>query len=57
MSHCSKVFAWRTAAGPLDSAVQSEEEALPMGLTRPLNALFLCAAFGFIGAVVMGFIA
>ncbi len=57
MSHCSKISAWRTAAGPLDSAVQSEEEALPMGLTRPLNALFLCAAFGFIGAVVMGFIA
>jgi hypothetical protein len=50
-------FGLRKGANSLDSSLQSEEEALPMGLTRPLNALFLCAAFGFIGALVMGFIA
>jgi len=27
-----------------------------MGLARPIHALILCAAFGFIGAVVMGII-
>jgi hypothetical protein len=35
----------------------SLKRRLDMGLARPLNALFLCAALGFIGALVMGFIA
>jgi hypothetical protein len=27
---------------------------LGMGLTRPINALMICAAFAFIGALIMG---
>jgi hypothetical protein len=27
---------------------------LTMGLTRPINALMICAAFAFIGALIMG---
>lgn len=30
---------------------------MPMGLARPLNALILCAAFAFIGALIMGLLA
>lgn len=29
---------------------------MPMGLTRPFNALMICAAFAFIGAVVVGIV-
>jgi hypothetical protein len=28
-----------------------------MGLTRPINTLLICAAFAFIGALVMGLVA
>jgi len=28
-----------------------------MGLARPINALMICAAFAFIGALVMGIVA
>jgi len=30
---------------------------MPMGLARPINALMICAAFAFIGAIIMGFVA
>ncbi|MCO6388045.1 hypothetical protein [Aliihoeflea sp. 40Bstr573] len=41
----------------LDSVIaKSVEEAPHMGLARPINALMICAAFAFIGALVMGIV-
>lgn len=41
----------------LDSVLaKSVEEAPLMGLARPINALMICAAFAFIGALVMGIV-
>lgn len=46
----------RLPYGPtsLESEARSEEEANAMGLTRPINALVICAAFAFIGALIIG---
>ena len=38
----------------LESISQSAKEANYMGLTRPFNVLAICAAFAFVGAVIMG---
>lgn len=34
--------------------VSVNEEAMQMELTRPLNLLMICAAFAFVGAMVIG---
>jgi hypothetical protein len=38
----------------LDSTPIGERGGYAMGLTRPINALIICAAFAFIGALVLG---
>ena len=38
----------------LDSTSIGERGGYAMGLTRPINALIICAAFAFIGALVLG---
>jgi hypothetical protein len=41
---------------PLDSDVSHNSWRHRMGLARPINALMICAAFAFIGALIMGFL-
>jgi hypothetical protein len=38
----------------LDSTPIGERGGYAMGLTRPVNALIICAAFAFIGALILG---
>jgi len=38
----------------LESRHSLQKEANYMGLTRPLNVLAICAAFAFVGALIMG---
>jgi|UPI0004CEE430 hypothetical protein len=49
-------FRLPVAEMPLDSGHSSLRGGYDMGLTRPINALMICAAFAFIGALIMGFL-
>jgi hypothetical protein len=49
-----RIFRLPVAKMTLDSGHSSLRGDYEMGLTRPINALMICAAFAFIGALIMG---
>ncbi|SJM35894.1 conserved hypothetical protein [Mesorhizobium delmotii] len=50
------IFRLPVAQMTLDSGRSSLRGGYDVGLTRPINALMICAAFAFIGALIMGFL-
>ena len=48
------VFHLSVAQTRLDSALVLYSWSQLMGLTRPINALMICASFAIIGALIMG---
>lgn len=54
LPQCSDEFAFTHCVTPLLFVLSVNEEAMQMELTRPLNLLMICAAFAFVGAMVIG---
>ncbi|HMB48958.1 MAG TPA: hypothetical protein VKN63_11835 [Afifellaceae bacterium] len=54
LRQCSNESVSRNIAVRLQSVSNLREEAGPMNLARPINLIVFCAAFLFVGAIVVG---